>query len=77
MDIITLYDENNNKKDYKVLLVINDEYKYIIYTDIDNKDLRNNLMVAKVKSLDNLSETLPINQDEWKYIENKYKEIIK
>ena len=77
MDIITLYDENNNKKDYKVLLVINDEYKYIIYTDIDNKDLRNNLMVAKVKSLDNLSDTLPINQDEWKYIENKYKEIIK
>lgn len=77
MDIITLYDENNNKKDYKVLLVINDEYKYIIYTDIDNKDLRSNLMVAKVKSLDNLSETLPINQDEWKYIENKYKEIIK
>ena len=77
MDIITLYDENNNKKDYKVLLVINDEYKYIIYTDIDNKDLRNNLMVAKVKSLDNLSETLQINQDEWKYIENKYKEIIK
>lgn len=77
MDIITLYDENNNKKDYKVLLVINDEYKYIIYTDIDNNDLRNNLMVAKVKSLDNLSDTLPINQDEWKYIENKYKEIIK
>ena len=77
MDIITLYDENNNKKDYKVLLVINDEYKYIIYTDIDNKDLRNNLMVAKVKSLDNLSETLQITQDEWKYIENKYKEIIK
>ena len=77
MDIITLYDENNNKKDYKVLLVINDEYKYIIYTDIDNKDLRNNLMVAKVKSLDNLSETLPITQDEWKYIENKYKKIIK
>ena len=77
MDRITLYDENDNKKEYKVLLIIDEEYKYIIYTDLENNDIRENLMVAKVKSLDNLEKTLPITPDEWQMIEDKYKKIIK
>ncbi len=77
MDKITLYDENNEKKEYKVLLIIDEVYKYIVYTDIDNYDLKKDLFVAKVKSLDNLEETLPVTPEEWKMIEDRYEKIIK
>ena len=60
-DLITLYDSNNQKKDYKLLLVIDNEYKYVIYTDIDNTDINKNLYAIKIKEFNNNEETIPIS----------------
>ena len=76
-DIITIYDDNNQKKDYKLLLVINNEYKYLIYTNIYNMDFRKDLYVVKTKSLTKSEDTIPINDEEWKMIEKTYSELIK
>lgn len=76
MDIIKIYDENNNPKEYKVLLIIDSEYKYIIYTDPSQKEIDKGLMVAKVKSLENVNETIPIRDDEWKMIEKEYQKLL-
>ena len=75
-DLITLYDSNNQKKDYKLLLVIDNEYKYVIYTDIDNTDINKNLYAIKIKEFNNNEETIPITDTEWEMIENKLKELI-
>lgn len=75
-DLITLYDSNNQKKDYKLLLVIDNEYKYVIYTDIDNTDINKNLYAIKIKEFNNNEETIPISDTEWEMIENKLKELI-
>lgn len=76
MDIIKIYDENNNPKEYKVLLIIDSEYKYIIYTDTSQEEIDKGLMVAKVKSLENINETMPISDDEWKMIEKEYQKLL-
>ena len=76
MNTIKIYDENNEIKEYKVLLIIDKEYKYIVYTDIDNNDFNKDLMVAKVKSLDNVNETIQIDEKEWEMIEDYYKKAI-
>ena len=75
-DIITLYDNNNQKKDYKLLLVINSEYKYVIYTDIQNTDINNDLYAIKIKEFNNNEETIPITDSEWEMIENELKKLI-
>ena len=75
-DLITLYDNNNQKKDYKLLLVIDKEYKYVIYTDIDNTDINSNLYAIKIKEFNNNEETIPIDDNELLMIENKLKELI-
>ena len=74
-DIITIY-TNNQRKDYHLLMILDKEYKYVIYTDIENKDLDKNLYVAKVKSIDKLDETMPISDDEWSMIEEEYHKIL-
>ena len=75
-NIITIYDAKNNKKDYKILLIIEKKYCYIICSDINNPSIKNNLIVVKLVSLDNL-EILPISDDEWKSLEDEYTDIIK
>lgn len=75
-DIITVYNNKNEKKDYKLLMVIEKEYKYIIYTDIDNHDIYHNLYVAKTNSLSNINNTLSISPEEWTIVENEYQKII-
>ena len=75
-DLITLYDSNNQKKDYKLLLVIDNEYKYVIYTDIDNTDINKNLYAIKIREFNNNEETIPIDDNELLMIENKLKELI-
>ena len=74
-DIITIYDDNS-QKDYKVLFVIEKEYKYIVYTDIDNNDLNKELYAIKVKDLINDESPIPITEDEWTMIETEYKKLI-
>ena len=76
-DIITVYDNNNNGKDYKLLLAFNKEYKYIIYTDLYNNDVNNNIYAIKTKSLNQSEDTLPIDENEWKMIEEVYQKYIK
>ena len=75
-DIITVYDENNEKEDYKLLLVINKEYKYLIYTKLNNLNLKRNLYAVKIKDLKSNEETLEISNDEWEMIEKTYKNLI-
>lgn len=75
-DLITLYDSNNQKKDYKLLLVIDKEYKYVIYTDINNTDINSDLYAIKIKEFNNNEETIPIDDNELIMIETKLKELI-
>ena len=74
-DIITIYD-GNHSKDYKLLCIIDKEYKYLIYTERYNMDVSNNLYAIKVNSLDN-KEILTISDNEWKMIEEEYNKLIK
>ena len=74
-NIITIYDNENNKKDYKILLIIEKEYYYIIYTDLKNTNIKNNLNVVKVSSLDKL-DIIPMNNNDWKIVETEYKNLI-
>ena len=75
-DLITLYDSNNQKKDYKLLLVIDNNYKYVIYTDTDNTDITKNLYAIKIKDFNNNEETIPIDDNELLMLETKLKELI-
>ena len=75
-NIIEIYDENNEKKEYQLLAIIDKNYKYIIYTDIENKDFKNNLYAIKVNNIDDISDTIPITDDEWEFIEKEYKKLI-
>ena len=70
-NIITIYDQNNNPEQYKILLIIEKKYKYIIYTDIKNRNIKNNLYAIKVSSLKEL-KPLKINDSEWQMIEKEY-----
>ena len=74
-NIITIYDSDNNINKYKILLIIKKDYLYIIYTDMDNYNLKNNLYAVKTKSLES-NEVIPINEDEWQMIEEKFKNSI-
>ncbi len=74
-NILTLYD-HNQKIDYKMLFVLDKEFKYIIYTDLDNMDL-NKLYAIKVKALNNNEETIPITDEEWTMIETEFNKFIK
>lgn len=75
-DVITTYDENNQKDDYKLLAVINKDYKYLIYTKINNTDARKDLYAIKIKELKDTEEIIPITNEEWDMIENTYKTLI-
>ena len=72
-DIITIYDNDNNKKEYKMLFIIEKEYKYIIYTDLENNNLFKKLYAVKINKDNN---TLEINNDEWQMIENEYQKLL-
>ena len=75
-DTITLYDEDNQQKDYKLLLVINNEFKYVIYTNIENTDINKDLYVIKIKEFKNNEETIEISDSELEMIENEFKKLI-
>ena len=75
-DLVTITNENNEKHDYKLLMVIDKDFKYLIYTDLDNPDYKKNLFAVKVKSINNNEETIPITDSEWEMIENEYKKIV-
>ena len=75
-DILTIYDNEGNTKDYKLLLVIDKEFKYLIYTDLDNINIKKNLYAIKIKDLNRSADTLPIDDNEWEMIEETYKKLI-
>ena len=75
-DIITLTNENNEEKDYKLLFVINKEYQYLIYTDLYNTDYKSHLYAIKTRDLDTDEEILPISDSEWDMIEKTYNKLI-
>lgn len=74
-DIITIYDNDNLPKEYKLLMVIDNEFKYIVYTDTENDNLNKNIFVTKIQDF-NSNETLSITDDELNMVNNKYQEII-
>ena len=75
-DIITLYDSNNQKYEYKLLMVLDKEYKYLIYTNIGNNDIKTDLHAIKIKELNNNEEIIPLTNEEWTMIENEYQNLI-
>ena len=66
---------NGEKKEYKLLMVIQKDIYYIIYTDVDNMDFSKNLYVAKVKNIDDISETIHITNEEWDMIEKECQKV--
>ena len=74
-NIIKIYDDNNDFKEYKILLTINKNYYYVVYTEIENTNIKKNLCAIKLKSLDS-SESLPISEKEWQMIEREYNKLL-
>ena len=75
-NIITVYDKNNNQKQYKILLVIEKDYYYIIFTNLNNYNIKENLYAVKLKCLNDTSPLL-INDNEWLILEQEYLNLIK
>ncbi len=75
--IIVTNDENEKKECYLLAsLGINDK-QYIIYKDVDNKDIDNNLMASRIEMLSEEMHLFPLSDDEWKLISDEYSKIIK
>ena len=75
-NIIKIHHSDGSIKDYKILVTIKKEYYYIIYTDLGNTNIKEDLYAIKTKSFDN-NEALPIIDDEWLMIEQEYNNLIK
>ena len=60
--------------EYKLLVVLDNQY--IIYTNLDNLNPNDNIMVIKVKSMDELNNIIPMTDEELKNVEEKYLSII-
>ena len=75
-NILTVYDTNNNAKDYKILLVIEKDYKYIIYTNLNNYNIKKDLYAIKLNSLEE-TEPIYINDSEWEMLIKEYNNLVK
>ncbi len=75
-EIITIY-EDGKKKNYKLLLVIDKDYKYVIYTKKENKRIDRDLYVAKVRDIGEMNETMTITDKEWQMIIKEYNRLLK
>ena len=73
-NIIKIHHSDDSVKDYKILLIIKREYYYVVYTDLSNTNIKEDLHVIKIKSLDS-NEILPISDDEWLMIEEEYNKL--
>ena len=69
-DIIKIL-ENNKETDYRILLTIDD--KYIVYTNINNTNINENIYIIKIDENNNV---IPISDKELKIVEKKYQNII-
>lgn len=72
-DRITVYDKDNNSRECSVLAIILN--KYIVYTDIDNNNLKHNLYVNKFKKFDMNITLMPLDNIDWIIVEKAYKEM--
>ncbi len=70
-NIIKIHHSDGSTKDYKILVTIKKEDYYIIYTDLGNNNIKEDLYAIKIKSFEN-NEVLPISDDEWLMIEQEY-----
>lgn len=75
-DVLTIFDENG-KEEYRLLLIIEKEFKYIVYTNKENIKVDKDLYAIKVKSLNDNEDILPISDNEWKMIEQEYQKLLK
>ena len=73
-DIIRLA-KNDEEKDYQLLMTIDD--KYIIYTELDNTNIKKDIHVLKVNSIENNNESISISDEELEIVTKKYLNIIK
>ena len=75
-NIIKIYDNNDFEKEYKILLVIEKDYYYIVYTDLNNYSIKKDLSVIKVDSLEH-GNIITMDDNDWKMIEQEYNNLIK
>ena len=68
-----VYDEFGNQKQCKILAII--ENKYIVYTNINNNNLSENIMVSKFDKLTSEINLIPLDDYEWTFVEKKYLDI--
>ncbi len=74
-NIIKIYDNNGSDEEYQVLAVLKKEFDYIIYTDLNNDNIKKNIQAIKVSSNNN-NEVIPINKKEWQMLEQEYLNLI-
>ena len=77
-NIIIVTNDANEKKECYLLasLGINDK-KYIIYKDVDNKDIDKNLMASRIEMLSQEMQLFPLSEEEWELVSEEYSKIIK
>ena len=71
-DLLTIIRKNGTKDEYKLLCIIEKEYKYIIYTDKENTNVKENLYVAKTRYANYLEEILPMEDNDWDIVNDEY-----
>ncbi len=71
-DELSIIRQNGQRDEYKLLCIIEKDYKYIIYTNKDNVNIKENLYVAKTKYANYLEEILPMDDNDWEIVNQEY-----
>ena len=71
-DVLNIYRKNGQKDEYKLLCIIEKDFKYVIYTNKENNNIKENLYVAKTQKANYLDEIIPMNDYDWELINKEY-----
>lgn len=76
-DIIKVIDENNEEKEYNLLAVFTINGKqYIVYKDINNKSVTENLLASRITEFSKDMKLIPLTNEEWDIVSNEYEKLI-
>ena len=76
-DVIKVYDKEGKEKEYNLLAIFTlNGNQYIVYKDVDNKSIKENLFASRIDEFSNNMSLFPLNDEEFNLIANQYKKII-
>lgn len=77
-DIIKVYNENNEEKDYILLAIFTINGKqYIVYKDINNESINENLLASRIDEFSKDMKLFPLSDKEWDMVSDEYQKLIK